>query len=76
MVIARSDCSRAQAALATIGLHHDPDAEPHLPGAPARVRLHTRVVVLNFHPIPFDEHGNGWQELPEGGMVLLPGHGV
>ena len=64
MVIARSDCSRAQAALATIELHHVPGAEPGFP---------TRLVMLaadgrgvDFHPVLFDENGNGCRSSPEG----------
>jgi lincosamide nucleotidyltransferase A/C/D/E len=74
MVIARSDCARAQDALATIGLHHDPGAEPGFP---------TRLVMLaadgrgvDFHPILFDEKSNGWQELPGGAWCLYPVEGL
>ena len=74
MVIARSDCSRAQSALATIELHHDPGAEPGFP---------TRLVMLaadgrgvDFHPILFDENGNGWQELPGGAWCFYPVEGL
>jgi lincosamide nucleotidyltransferase A/C/D/E len=74
LAIARSDCPRAQDALAALGFKPAPEVEP---GLPARLVLRAgdgRQV--EFHPLIFDVDGNGWQELHEGGWGLYPVHGL
>jgi lincosamide nucleotidyltransferase A/C/D/E len=61
LVIARRDCPAAQAALAGMGFQHDRTAVPGLPARLVLVDGGGRQVDL--HPVVFDEHGNGWQDL-------------
>ncbi len=74
IVIARSDCSGAEAALAEPGFSRDPSAEP---GLPARLVLRAadgrRV---DLHPIVVDAEGNGWQELGSGAWGAYPADGL
>lgn len=64
LVIARSDCFAAQDALAPLGFEYAADIEP---GLPARLALRDPDDRrADFHPLVFDETGNGWQELVEG----------
>ena len=74
LVVARADCARAEEALAPLGFRRAPDAEPGLP---------TRLVLrapdgrqVDLHPVVFDGHGNGWQELPRGGWGVYPAEGL
>jgi lincosamide nucleotidyltransferase A/C/D/E len=58
LAIARSDCVRAQEALAELGFRHAPEVEP---GLPARVVLWAADGrEVDFHPLLFDVSGNGW----------------
>lgn len=74
LVIARSDCPRAEAALAESGFSHDPSVEP---GLPARLVLRAadgrRV---DLHPIVIDAGGDGWQELGAGAWGAYPADGL
>lgn len=73
-MIARSDRSRTEPALAELGFSHDASAEP---GLPARVVLqapdHRRV---DLHPIVIDAEGDGWQELGDGAWGAYPAAGL
>jgi lincosamide nucleotidyltransferase A/C/D/E len=74
LVIAREDCAPARDALAALGFRHDPTA---VPGLPARLVLADgggRTVDL--HPVVFDAHGNGWQELGDGAWGAYPAEGL
>jgi lincosamide nucleotidyltransferase A/C/D/E len=61
LVIARDDLAAAQQALAPAGFAHDATAVPGLPARLVLVDAHGRQVDL--HPVIFDRHGCGWQEL-------------
>ena len=68
LAVARDDCDRARNALSPLGFEHDVRASP---GFPARlVVVDRRGREVDFHPLLFDERGNGWQELPGGGWGL------
>ncbi len=74
LVIAREDCAAARHALAGLGYEHATDIEP---GMPARFALrdpdNRRI---DFHPVVFDDSGNGWQELPDGRWACYPAAGL
>lgn len=73
-VIAREDLDRAREALHPLGYGHALDERP---GLPARLVLRAEDGrQLDLHPVLFDECGNGWQELEEGGWCLYPGDGL
>ncbi len=74
LVIARDDCGVAQAALAGVGFHHDLTAVPGLPARLVLVDASGRRVDL--HPVVFDRHGNGWQELGGGAWGAYPAEGL
>jgi lincosamide nucleotidyltransferase A/C/D/E len=61
LVIARDDLAAAQQALAPASFAHDPTAMPGLPARLALVDADGREVDL--HPVIFDRHGCGWQDL-------------
>jgi lincosamide nucleotidyltransferase A/C/D/E len=61
LVIAREDLAVAQQTLAAAGFSHDPTAVPGLPARLLLVDADGRQVDL--HPVIFDRHGNGWQDL-------------
>ena len=61
LVIAREDLAAAQRALAAVGFTHDATAVPGLPARLVLVDAHGRQVDL--HPVIFDRHGYGWQDL-------------
>ena len=74
LVIARSDCPAAQDALEPLGFEPAADIEP---GLPARFVLRdSGDRRVDFHPVVFDELGNGWQELPDGSWGLYPAEGL
>jgi lincosamide nucleotidyltransferase A/C/D/E len=64
LVLARDDCDLAQAVLTPVGFGHDLTAMPGLPARLVLVDGGGRQVDL--HPVVFDRHGNGWQELGAG----------
>lgn len=74
LVIAQSDLTRAQAALAGLGFEHDPSTEPGLPARLILVAADGRRVDL--HPVIFDERGNGWQPLGGGAYGAYPAEGL
>jgi lincosamide nucleotidyltransferase A/C/D/E len=74
LVIARDDCDLARAALARAGFQHDPTAEPGLPARLVLVDAEGRRVDL--HPVVFDRHANGWQELGTGAWGEYPAEGL
>jgi lincosamide nucleotidyltransferase A/C/D/E len=74
LVIARHDCEVAQAALAGAGFHQDLTAVPGLPARLVLVDAGGRRVDL--HPVVFDGHGNGWQELGGGAWGAYPAEGL
>jgi lincosamide nucleotidyltransferase A/C/D/E len=50
-------------ALATAGFRHDGDVSP---GMPARYVVTAPCGRVDIHPLRFDEHGDGWQDLGAG----------
>lgn len=74
LVIARADCLAAQRALASLGYAHAAGIEPGLPARLALRDPHDRRI--DFHPVVFDEAGNGWQELPDGTWACYPAAGL
>jgi lincosamide nucleotidyltransferase A/C/D/E len=74
LVIALGDCAAARDALAGLRLRHDPAA---VPGLPARLVLaDAGGRQVDLHPVVFDAHGNGWQELDEGAWGVYPADGL
>jgi lincosamide nucleotidyltransferase A/C/D/E len=68
LAVVQADADGAQTALRVLGFEHDPVAWP---GLPARLVLaDPRGRRIDFHPLVFDDRGNGWQELPDGGWCL------
>ena len=61
LVIARDDLAAARQTLAAAGFSHDATAVPGLPARLVLVDAAGRQVDL--HPVIFDRHGNGWQDL-------------
>ena len=61
LVIARDDLAAAQQTLAAAGFAHDATAVPGLPARLVLVDADGRQVDL--HPVIFDRHGCGWQDL-------------
>jgi lincosamide nucleotidyltransferase A/C/D/E len=61
LVIARDDLAAAQQTLAAAGFTHDATAVPGLPARLVLVDADGRQVDL--HPVIFDRHGCGWQDL-------------
>jgi lincosamide nucleotidyltransferase A/C/D/E len=74
LVVARDDCAAAQAALAAAGWRHDLGAVPGLPARLVLADADGREVDL--HPVVFDGHGNGWQELDADGWGVYPADGL
>jgi lincosamide nucleotidyltransferase A/C/D/E len=74
LVIARADSAGARAALADLGFHHDVTVRPGLPARLVLIDAGGRQVDL--HPVVFDQHGNGWQELGEGAWGDYPAEGL
>ena len=74
LVIARGDCPAAHEALELLGFEHAADIEPGLPARFALRDPDDRRV--DFHPVVFDEPGNGWQELPDGSWGRYPAEGL
>ena len=61
LVIARDDLAAAQQTLAVAGFSHDATV---VPGLPARlVLIDTDGREVDLHPVIFDRHGYGWQDL-------------
>jgi lincosamide nucleotidyltransferase A/C/D/E len=74
LAIARDDLPTVQAALAGLGFRPDPTAAP---GLPARMVLATADGgQVDLHPLVFDGHGNGWQELDGGAWAAYPADGL
>ena len=74
LVIARADCRIAQDALEPLGFAH---ATAITPGLPARLAMRDASDRrVDFHPVIFDDHGNGWQELPDGGWGRYSAEGL
>jgi lincosamide nucleotidyltransferase A/C/D/E len=74
LVIARDDCPVAQGAIAGVGFQPDLTAVPGLPARLVLVDAGSRQVDL--HPVVFDGHGNGWQELGGGAWGAYPAEGL
>lgn len=74
IVIDLLDLSRARAALEPLGFRHAAEVQP---GLPARLVLRDPVErQIDFHPILFDEAGDGWQELGGGSWGHYPVSGL
>ena len=70
LVVARADRAAAEAALAGIGYAEAVEYSPRLP---ARVLLADgRGRRVDLHLVVFDDAGNAWQELDDGGWGLYP----
>jgi lincosamide nucleotidyltransferase A/C/D/E len=67
LVLARSDLEPAARALVDGGFDHDPAIAP---GLPARYVMRDRGGrEVDFHPLVFDDDGNGWQQLSPSGRA-------
>jgi lincosamide nucleotidyltransferase A/C/D/E len=67
LAVDRDDLENAQQALAEHGFHHDATLEP---GLPTRFVLRDeRGRQVDFHPLVFDDRGDGWQQLSESGKA-------
>ena len=74
LVIARDDLAAAQQTLAAAGFSHDPTA---VPGLPARlVLVDGDGHQVDLHPVIFDRHGNGWQDLGADAWGDYPAEGL
>jgi lincosamide nucleotidyltransferase A/C/D/E len=73
LVVDQSQCDRLLTVMNGIGFHHDTDAAP---GLPARLVLCQDSHSIDFHPVIFDNHGNGWQELGGRAWGLYPAGGL
>jgi lincosamide nucleotidyltransferase A/C/D/E len=61
LALDRERLPKAREALEGLGFHHDADAEP---GLPARfVMVDPKGRQVDFHPLKFDDVGDGWQQL-------------
>jgi lincosamide nucleotidyltransferase A/C/D/E len=74
LVIAREDLAVAQQTLAATGFSHDPTAVPGLPARLVLVDADGREVDL--HPVIFDRHGHGWQDLGADAWGDYPAEGL
>jgi lincosamide nucleotidyltransferase A/C/D/E len=74
LVMARDDLAAAQQTLAVRGFAHDATAMPGLPGRLVLVDADGRQVDL--HPVIFDRHGNGWQDLGADAWGDYPAEGL
>jgi lincosamide nucleotidyltransferase A/C/D/E len=74
LALERAALEDAAAALAEAGFEREEVAEP---GLPARLVLRDAACrQVDLHPLVFDDHGNGWQELGEGAWGLYPADGL
>jgi lincosamide nucleotidyltransferase A/C/D/E len=74
LAVRREALQQVEASLAEIGFEQDESAEP---GLPARLVLRDRAGrQVDLHPLVFDEHGNGWQELGDGTWGLYSAEGL
>jgi lincosamide nucleotidyltransferase A/C/D/E len=74
LVIASDDLPAAQQTLAAAGFAYDATAIPGLPGRLVLVDGDGRQVDL--HPVIFDRHGNGWQDLGADAWGDYPAEGL
>jgi lincosamide nucleotidyltransferase A/C/D/E len=74
LVIDRDDSEAARTALAGMGFRHDRTVVPGLPARLVLVDGGGRQVDL--HPVVFDEHGNGWQDLGGDAWGEYPAEGL
>jgi lincosamide nucleotidyltransferase A/C/D/E len=74
VVVDRDDAAAAQAALAGMGFRRD---EAAVPGLPARlVLVDAAGRQVDLHPVVFDAHGNGWQDLGGNAWGDYPAEGL
>ena len=74
VVLDRDGCDAARAALAEVGFRHDPTVTP---GLPARLVLRDAAGrQVDVHPVVFDAHANGWQDLGGGAWGAYPADGL
>lgn len=73
LVIAGSDRTRAEQALAVLGYEHDRQARP---GLPARAVLRAGMPQVDLHLVTFDAVGNGWQPVGGGGWGCYTAEGL
>jgi lincosamide nucleotidyltransferase A/C/D/E len=67
LAIDRDDLNSARETLERQGFHHD---EAIRPGLPARLVMRDeKSREVDFHPLLFDEAGNGWQQLSQDGRA-------
>lgn len=69
-VIDRGCLARAQKALEMLGFCYSGEAHPGLPARCVLRDSHGRQI--DFHPVVFDDSGDGWQDLGDGTQVHYP----
>ena len=70
VVIALADVGRASELLRSQGFQVTEDQRPV-----RYVLRHETLGQVDFHPVAFDEKGDGWQALPDGGAFCYPATG-
>ena len=74
LALPRGALEDAEATLDKLGFARDKSADP---GLPARLVLRNEAGrLVDFHPLVFDEHGNGWQALGEDAWGMYPADGL
>jgi lincosamide nucleotidyltransferase A/C/D/E len=67
LAVDQRDLPRITQALGDLGFGHDRTVEP---GLPARLVLRdSRGREIDLHPLVFDTHGHGWQQLSDSGRA-------
>jgi lincosamide nucleotidyltransferase A/C/D/E len=67
LVVDKRDLAAVEQTLVETGFRHDPTIAP---GLPARLVLRDhRYRQIDIHPLVFDGHGNGWQQLSQTGRA-------
>jgi lincosamide nucleotidyltransferase A/C/D/E len=67
LAIDKADLDRARRTTELLGFQHDEEASPGLPSR--LVMKDGRGREIDFHPLQFDEAGNGWQQLSKTGKA-------
>jgi lincosamide nucleotidyltransferase A/C/D/E len=67
LAVDQRDLSRIEQLFAVLGFRYDYTVKP---GLPARLVLRDgRSREIDFHPLVFDKHGHGWQQLSDSGRA-------
>jgi lincosamide nucleotidyltransferase A/C/D/E len=67
LAVSTDELDDIKRSLGEIGFDHDPAASPGLPARLVLLDHHGRQIDL--HPLVFDRHGNGWQQLSNSGRA-------